>query len=281
MALVLQSSHLRSLLLLLSRARSWQVVRREPQSYAADWWSLGVTLAYCATGLHPFRTWPTQQKDAPPPPPPSAPPAQGRPRLSDDELNYNTQFLPIAPRDWGVDEAPMSSLISQLLDRNASTRLGATGSTAVRAHAAFEGVEWELLREAALPAPYLPDPNLVYAKDRVPALSEDDRPVETGQIQHAATHDGRGTVDGSPMADAPRDGNGGVPTSRPPLFAAVSLPAPPVPRTSVAVETSAVEAPSEEFLERWEYVSGAPVYAEELRELVRKLPEDHTFWSST
>jgi serine/threonine protein kinase len=32
-----------------------EVIRRESQSEAADWWSLGVVLAYTATGVHPFR----------------------------------------------------------------------------------------------------------------------------------------------------------------------------------------------------------------------------------
>lgn len=32
-----------------------EVVRKEPQAESADWWSLGVVLAYAATGRHPFR----------------------------------------------------------------------------------------------------------------------------------------------------------------------------------------------------------------------------------
>ena len=41
----------------------------------------------------------------------------------------------------------------------------------MRAHPFFKSVEWELLEGCALPAPFKPDANLVYAKDYVPPLS--------------------------------------------------------------------------------------------------------------
>ena len=54
-------------------AQAPEVVRREPQAEPADWWSLGVTLLYAATGTHPFRV--RHPAVDYPPPPPVQPPA--------------------------------------------------------------------------------------------------------------------------------------------------------------------------------------------------------------
>ena len=47
-------------------------------------------------------------------------------------------------------------------------------AAAVKAHALFANLEWELLRAGSLPAPFIPERRLVYAKDEVPPLSEDE-----------------------------------------------------------------------------------------------------------
>lgn len=94
--------------------------------------------------------------------------------FTEAELNENTLHLPIDPAAWGLDE-PLASLIGGLMQRDARARLGAAGGAAeVKRHPFFDGMEWELLRAEALPAPFLPDPMLVYAKDSVPPLSEDE-----------------------------------------------------------------------------------------------------------
>ena len=238
------------------------MVRKEPQSYPCDWWSLGVTLAYCATGLHPFRVRPTATEGAPPPPPPppplpageTAPPA--RPKITEEELNYNTLYAPVDVRSWGVDDPALISLIDGLLQRDAAHRLGTAGgdaahagASALKRHLAFDGLDWELLRTAALPAPYLPDPTLVYAKDAVPPLSEDEL---------------------------------AAPPALPPNGAAASqleVEAPTGPPAATAAPMN-MEGQSEEFLERWEYVSADYEFAEELRELVRKVPENDKMWGA-
>lgn len=64
----------------------------------------------------------------------------------------------------------------QLLDGTAPTTVRVAvrrDGAAKRPQAAFldEKVEWELLEAQALPAPFVPDKGLVYAKDDVPAFS--------------------------------------------------------------------------------------------------------------
>ena len=66
----------------------------------------------------------------------------------------------------------LASLLGRLLERDATQRLAT--HEAVRAHPFFEPVDWALLAAQELPAPFLPSPQLVYAKDHTPGLSERD-----------------------------------------------------------------------------------------------------------
>ena len=87
--------------------------------------------------------------------------------------------MPIEPAAWGVTHAGLADLIGQLLVRDPAQRLGASsmgGASAVKEHPFLSSIDWRMLAASALPAPFLPDPNLVYAKDNVPPLSEDDHP---------------------------------------------------------------------------------------------------------
>ena len=228
-----------------------EVVRKEPQDETADWWSLGVTLAYAASGVHPFRRRP------PRPPPPSAadahgvasqplPPAPTRanaattaadddpnglllPKWNEDELNENTLTMPINPSAWGVDDPELADLLARLLTREQSLRLGGSASggvAALKQHPFLSGIDWEMLEASALPAPFLPDPTLVYAKDHVPPLSENENKRRPS--------------------------------------------APPPPEASQQ---------SEEFLAQWDYVSDEREWRNELRELVRKCPDGDPFWN--
>ena len=79
-------------------------------------------------------------------------------------LNYNTLFMPIKIKQL-ASEPQLSALLSELLERDATWRLGASKYVPVRESAFFQSVEWDLLLAQRLPAPWCPDPNLVYAKD--------------------------------------------------------------------------------------------------------------------
>lgn len=240
-----------------------EVLRRDPQGYPVDWWSLGVSLLYAATGIHPFRVRhpacdyaavavaaaaekASADNHAPDEDPPAATvgEAWGRQEatlaaeehapvvdgssvnLTDAELNANTLHMPLDPNEWGLTPH-LTSLIAGLLTRDPAQRLGSGdgGTRALMDHPFFDGVHWQLLREEALPAPFLPDPYVVYAKDCVPALSDD-----------GANAVGHVDVAGSPSRAQP---------------------------------TALSEA-----LHEWDYVSGHVAYARELRELVRKSPPE-------
>ena len=86
--------------------------------------------------------------------------------MSEEGMNYNTLSMPLEEtlRAGVAREAPeLRSLLEQLLTRDATARLGGGpgGAAAVRAHAFFATVEWRLLQARRLPAPWVPDKNLV------------------------------------------------------------------------------------------------------------------------
>ena len=118
---------------------------------------------------------------APPPLPPAvpapAPPAgielvevgdwdagPKRSKWTPEVLNANTLLMPIElPAALG---AGCASLLCGLLTRDASVRLGAGGAAEVMRHPWLRPVEFELLRRGVpLPAPFVPDSRLVYARD--------------------------------------------------------------------------------------------------------------------
>jgi serine/threonine protein kinase len=230
-----------------------EVVLKQAQDEAADWWSLGVLLSYAATGSHPFhQRWLHRGDEAAVLPsgvtmPPAdvydddvVPPAEGggagllrkeqvveanveaidevlgsavvqplapqppvlgsaskqggdelrtEPRvMSDEAINFSTLYMPLPPSAHSNHSAlsctPLGALLDGMLTRDASQRLGAPpgGASDVRGHAFFRGVEWKLLLQRAIPAPFVPDASLVYAKDHLVPLSQDER--ETLRTRH-------------------------------------------------------------------------------------------------
>ena len=86
-------------------------------------------------------------------------------RLAEDGLNYNTLYMPSSVLLKGMS-AEVAGLVGALLERDPERRMGAVG---VRAHPFLADVEFELMRGGeVLPAPFVPDPHLVYAKDAIP-----------------------------------------------------------------------------------------------------------------
>ena len=265
-----------------------EVVRHDLQGPPADWWSLGVLLAFCGSGEHPMHQqwersdhvvagepaqssvpkapWDTKAAAAamttsttlavtPTAPSPSSertlpslpkhenndaddmsmtsrrssdaePPYPGGParyssrhatRLAEEGLNFNTLYMPSSLLLRGLS-THAAELMSGLLERDMNKRL--CGKEALHGHPFLQGVEWELMAEAILPAPFVPDPQLVYAKDFL-RVDEDDRGMPPLEAEQGAA---------------------------------------PAPRADVR-----------ELLEGWQYVCGKEAYAEELAESARKL----------
>ena len=260
-----------------------EVVRKQPQHEAADWWSLGVLLAYAATGMHPFhKRWVRQGEKRDPPAPeqciilplaeqqigssvspavtastqqratPSLEPTQPSPAnvadgFTEEGLNYNTLYQPIDRYEFASDPQ-LNALLHGLMERDASRRLGASsGGEELRAHKLFQAVEWELLLARRLPAPWRPDPNLVYAKDFIAPLSEEAK-----------------------AAKAPQPPQMPQPAVAPPLTGS-TLPPPGSAQQQLQKQTAAPPGDVGTALDGWDYVCDEAAFGEELAEYAVKL----------
>ena len=84
------------------------------------------------------------------------------------KLNELTLTMPVEPLCRRMSD-DLRSLLLAMVERDASARLSSAAQ--MRMHPLLRAIEWDLLEEQWLPAPYLPDPELVYVKDEVPPLS--------------------------------------------------------------------------------------------------------------
>ena len=85
-------------------------------------------------------------------------------------------------------------LLCGLLTRDASVRLGAGGAAEVMRHPWLRPVEFELLRRGVpLPAPFVPDSRLVYARDDLAGGPRSQGGVDDAPAEGAA--DGEATID--------------------------------------------------------------------------------------
>lgn len=199
-----------------------EVVRREPQAEPADWWSLGVVLAYAATGCHPFRRGkpppPVAEADAPAAASPelgamdiemgaittaapaacddaaAAPPVAER-RWTEAQLNDATLHTPVT-FDPELLGAALANLLASLLQKDPSLRLGSQSSAQVTDHEFFAPIDYPLLAQQVLPAAWIPDSHLVYAKDSV-----DDR--QSHGAQHAGAENNGSPADGDAATSDP------------------------------------------------------------------------------
>lgn len=102
-----------------------EVVRGDGHEFGVDWWALGVLTYEMAYGKTPFR---------------------GRSR-KETFRNVVVKRLEFVGRP-----SELTELISRLLEKDPSCRLGARGGAAeVKAHAFFRGLRWELLSEVSRP----------------------------------------------------------------------------------------------------------------------------------
>ena len=204
--------------------------------------------------------------------------------------------MPLEPSAWSIDPQ-LTSLISGLLQRSASERLGTIGgASAIKRHPLFQGIEWDLLKEERLPAPFLPNPNLVYAKDFVLPLSDYDpatpgvaEPIAKPQDAAGPPADAVCAPSAVPSAaEAAGGASVGEPSERGAAGASAMMQLQPRRAASMVMEAELLppaevalaEAQSEEFLAQWDYVSGEAAYAKELRELVRKSPDGNELWAA-
>ena len=243
--------------------------------FAADWWSLGVVLASPALGAHPFQHEfrPASRAEEERAAPASAPAHAGtdmreaegfggrdggeRPRdggqrcgaavCPDALTDERTLGLPL---DFVFERtgAALGGLLRGLLERDAQARLGANSAAAVYAHPFFERTEWALLEQKLLRAPFMPDAQLVYAKDELVGGDGDLVDVAGGDSGRLDDIDAEEDSEGGDAAGDEEEGG---------------QPERPAGEGSRAFEPSSFE--------QWEYRCSAETYAaDELPGLVAK-----------
>ncbi|KAG9138602.1 hypothetical protein Leryth_012939 [Lithospermum erythrorhizon] len=100
---------------------------------AADWWSVGIVLFELITGVPPFN-------------------AEYPEKIFDNILNRKIPW-PAVPREISFEA---QDLIDRFLCLESNHRLGARGSSEVKAHSFFKGIDWDNL--AFLKAAFIPQP---------------------------------------------------------------------------------------------------------------------------
>ncbi|KAL4172761.1 hypothetical protein KRP22_007924 [Phytophthora ramorum] len=116
-----------------------EMIRRKAYNQAVDWWALGALIYEMVTGYPPFRH-------------------RNRKKLHHKILN---EKLPL-PKWLGNDT---HSILKQLLERNVDKRLGSGKSTmfqvkgvqAIKKHAFFKDIDWQLLEQKKIQPPILPN----------------------------------------------------------------------------------------------------------------------------
>eukprot|EP00048_Salpingoeca_helianthica_P024000 m.28992 g.28992 ORF g.28992 m.28992 type:complete len:622 (-) comp9124_c1_seq2:26-1891(-) len=132
-------------------------VRSGKYGPACDWFSLGATIAEMAQGESPFYT-----------------------------CTITGEVAVLTEPSFAADFDPtLLDLCKQLVQRDPHKRLGCAGhrtirAAAVRGHPFFTGVDWDGLRSGAVPAPFVPSREEVYAEDQmaVDRFEEREKPLE-------------------------------------------------------------------------------------------------------
>jgi len=109
-----------------------EVIKYEPYGFPVDWWALGISVYYMLVGKTPF--YARSQS------------------LIFKRIESNNVTFP----NKVVSEAAQS-VIAGLLTKDPAERLGTTGTESMKEHAFFTSIDWQLLEQGQVTAPFIPD----------------------------------------------------------------------------------------------------------------------------
>ena len=128
----------------LPETMSPEMVRGEGHGFATDWWALGALAFELLRGRSPFVPAGANGGDD----------LQIAQRISEHVAGALDFSSHAPPKEVAKAEEGLQDLAQRLLHPDARARLGAaSGVDEVRAHAAFDGVDWEALETGRLPSP--------------------------------------------------------------------------------------------------------------------------------
>ncbi|XP_005746959.1 rhodopsin kinase grk7-b [Pundamilia nyererei] len=120
-----------------------EVLKQEYYRYSVDWWSLGCSIYEMVAARLPFRDF--------------------REKVQNDEVTRRTLEDECKFEHKSFD-APTKDIISRFLKKRVARRFGCQGDDP-RSHEFFNSINFHRLEAGLLEAPWVPKPNVVYAKD--------------------------------------------------------------------------------------------------------------------
>ncbi|KAK1790681.1 hypothetical protein P4O66_014545 [Electrophorus voltai] len=123
-----------------------EILTETPYRTSVDWWSLGVSIYEMVTGYTPFRG-PNTKKE-------KVDKEEVQRRIFSEEPKFEHKNFDMSTKD----------IIQQFLKKKVDERLGCNGDDP-RKHEWFKSINFPRLEAGLIPPPWLPKPNIVYAKD--------------------------------------------------------------------------------------------------------------------
>ncbi|XP_031608495.1 rhodopsin kinase grk7-b [Oreochromis aureus] len=120
-----------------------EVLKQEYYRYSVDWWSLGCSIYEMVAARLPFRDF--------------------REKVQNDEVTRRTLEDECKFEHKSFD-APTKDIISRFLKKRVARRFGCQGDDP-RSHEFFNSINFHRLEAGLLEAPWVPKPDVVYAKD--------------------------------------------------------------------------------------------------------------------
>ncbi|OWF40715.1 ribosomal protein S6 kinase alpha-5-like [Mizuhopecten yessoensis] len=107
---------------------------RTGHNYVVDWWSLGVLTYELLTGASPFTV-------------------DGEKNTQSEISRRILKANPPMPSEFSSE---VRDFIQKLLTKDPNKRLGSDGTTGIKKHKFFKGVNWDRLAQKEVPAPFVP-----------------------------------------------------------------------------------------------------------------------------